>query len=133
MALLKLSDQYSAERLEAACAKGLFYTPRPSYKSIQTILKSGQDKVVTQPESESHSEASSQAEASKFGFTRGADYYGAARAANNAISNTYNDTVHDTICDAACDTDSSFDGYAVSSTINVSNVDSAAKAGRGQS
>jgi len=36
MALLKLSDQYTPERLEAACAKALFYTPRPSYKSIQT-------------------------------------------------------------------------------------------------
>jgi hypothetical protein len=41
MALLKLSEQYSAERLEGACTKALFYTPRPSYKSIQTILKSG--------------------------------------------------------------------------------------------
>jgi len=37
MALLKLSDQYTPQRLKAACAKALNYTPRPSYKSIQTI------------------------------------------------------------------------------------------------
>lgn len=65
MALLKLSDQYSPERLEAACAKALFYTPRPSYKSIQTILKSGQDKQTED----------APASSSEFGFTRGADYY----------------------------------------------------------
>ena len=65
MALLKLSEQYSPERLEAACNKALFYTPRPSYKSIQTILKSGQDKTSekTPPST------------SEFGLTRGADYY----------------------------------------------------------
>ena len=67
MALLKLSDQYTSERLEAACAKALFYTPRPSYKSIQTILKSGQDKPAEEPTSPQSSE---------FGFTRGAGYYG---------------------------------------------------------
>lgn len=65
MALLKLSDQYTPERLEAACTKALFYTPRPSYKSIQTILKSGQDKKFDD-DSVSPSE---------FGFTRGANYY----------------------------------------------------------
>lgn len=64
MALLKLSDQYSPERLEAACAKALFYTPRPSYKSIQTILKSGHDKKSENPPT-----------SSEYGFTRGAEYY----------------------------------------------------------
>ena len=69
MALLKLSEQYTQERLEAACSKALFYTPRPSYKSIQTILKSGQDKKPddTPPAS------------SEYGFTRGADYYKGGR------------------------------------------------------
>jgi len=67
MALLKISDQYTPERLEAACAKALFYTPRPSYKSIQTILKSGIDKSDDEPSAPS---------SDKFGFTRGADYYG---------------------------------------------------------
>lgn len=66
MALLKLSEQYSPERLEAACAKALFYTPRPSYKAIQTILKSGKDKP----------DEPAPASSSEHGFTRGADYYG---------------------------------------------------------
>jgi transposase len=70
MALLKLSDSYTPERLEAACDKALFYTPRPSYKSIQTILKSGQDKPP---------EPSNPAPTSKHGFTRGADYYKGGR------------------------------------------------------
>lgn len=70
MALLRLSNQYSAERLESACAKALLYTPSPSYKSIQTILKSGQDALAKEKNdlpSPNNSE---------FGFTRGADYYG---------------------------------------------------------
>ena len=65
MALLKLSEQYSPERLEAACAKAFFYTPRPSYKSIQTILKTGQDKPPDEPAPPPDTH----------GFTRGADYY----------------------------------------------------------
>jgi transposase len=65
MALLKLADQYTSERLEAACDKALFYTPRPSYKTVQSILKSGQD----------ISETESSPEPSKHGFTRGAGYY----------------------------------------------------------
>lgn len=65
MALLKLSEQFTPERLEAACAKALFYTPRPSYKSIQTILKSGQDKKTDEDTTTS----------SEHGFTRGANYY----------------------------------------------------------
>jgi len=66
MALLKMSDSYTPERLETACGKALFYTPRPSYKSVQTILKPGQDRP---PEEPAHTPAS------KHGFTRGADYY----------------------------------------------------------
>ena len=68
MALLKLGDQYSSQRLESACAMALDYTPQPSYKSIQTILKSGRDRIAA--------EAPATAEPSEFGFTRGADYYG---------------------------------------------------------
>jgi len=71
MALLKLSEQYSPERLESACAKALDYTPRPSYKAIQTILKSGQDKLSTAP--------AATVEPSAFGFTRGAEYYKGGR------------------------------------------------------
>lgn len=68
MALLKLSDQYSAERLESACAKALSYTPRPTYKAVQIILKSSIDIPAEEP-------APPQM-ASEFGFIRGADYYG---------------------------------------------------------
>jgi len=63
-------DSYTPERLEAACDKALFYTPRPSYKAVQAILKSGQDKPP---------ESSPPAPASQHGFTRGADYYKGGR------------------------------------------------------
>jgi transposase len=69
MALLKLADKYAVNRLEAACEKALSYTPSPSYKSIETILKTGQDKVVKEEPIKTNDSAS-------LGFTRGADYYG---------------------------------------------------------
>lgn len=68
MALLKLADKHSVERLEAACSKALSYTARPSLKSIQAILNSGQDRI---PEKASDHPS----EASQYGFTRGAEYY----------------------------------------------------------
>lgn len=66
MALLKLSDQYAPERLENACIKALDYSPNPSYKTIQLILKSGQDKIGIEQ---------SPPEPSPHGFTRGSEYY----------------------------------------------------------
>ena len=45
LALLKLTDSYSALRLEQACKRALSFTERPSLKSIQIILKSGQDNL----------------------------------------------------------------------------------------
>jgi len=68
MALLKLSDKYSSLRLEAACAKALFYTPHPSFKNVEAILKSGQDKLPDRK-----NEAPQNTE--NRGLTRGADYY----------------------------------------------------------
>lgn len=68
MGLLKLADKYSAERLENACKRALTYTPRPSLKNVQAILRSGQDKI--QDDSVAPPSSSSQ-----YGFTRGADYY----------------------------------------------------------
>jgi transposase len=68
-ALLHLGDKYSAQRLEAACQKAFTYTSRPSLKSIQTILKSGQDKL---PLPEFNATRSSSA----YGFARGSEYYG---------------------------------------------------------
>lgn len=70
LALIKLADKYSVTRVEAACKKALFYTPMPSFKSVKTILSTGQDKVETEPEPV----ATGNVEA--YGFTRGASYYG---------------------------------------------------------
>ena len=69
MALLKLTDKYTAERLEAACHKALSFTPAPSLKSIQSILKSGQDRL---PDEEAEASAP---RTSPYSFTRGAEYY----------------------------------------------------------
>ena len=69
MGILRLADKYTPERLENACKKALTFTPRPSLKNIQAILSSGQDKpdeaAATPPDS-----------SAKYGFTRGAEYYG---------------------------------------------------------
>jgi len=70
LALIKLADKYSVVRLEAACNKALFYTTKPSYKIVKTILSTGQDKVAIEPE------PVIQDKAETHGFTRGADYYG---------------------------------------------------------
>jgi transposase len=67
MALLKLNDKYSAPRLETACKRALTYTPSPSFKSIQTILATGQDKLPDEEAADPSAE---------FGFTRGPGYYG---------------------------------------------------------
>ena len=67
MGLLKLADKYSVPRLETACKRALSYTPNPGYKSIQTILKTGSDKL---------DEENTASSSSEHGFTRGAAYYG---------------------------------------------------------
>ena len=70
MGLLKLADKYSADRLEAACAKALAYTSSPSFKSIKNILAAEKDRPVPaegQGEKAVHNE---------YALTRGADYYG---------------------------------------------------------
>ncbi len=69
MGLLKLTNKFSAMQLESACAKVLNFTPSPSLKSIQSILKSGQSILLRkEPEPEPIQSA-------RRGFTRGADYY----------------------------------------------------------
>ena len=69
IALLKLSDTYSASRLEQACARALSFTERPSLKTIQIILKSGQDNL---PQDKP---VNSQTVTSESRFTRGREYY----------------------------------------------------------
>jgi transposase len=70
LSLIKLADKYSVVRLETACNKALFYTSKPSYKIVKTILSTGQDKVSIE------SEPSTERNTENYGFTRGADYYG---------------------------------------------------------
>jgi hypothetical protein len=70
MALLKLADKYSVQRLESACKKALSYTPHPSFKSVKTILSTGQDKVTEEQTVKTNDDSAI------YGFTRGADYYG---------------------------------------------------------
>ena len=66
MALLKSAEKYSNARLEDACKLALSFTTTPSLKSIQSILRSGQDKRKEEPEP---------AKPSPYSFTRGAAYY----------------------------------------------------------
>jgi len=68
-ALLHLADKYSSERLEAACAKVLSFTVRPSFKAIQSVLKSGMDKIPKEGKA-------GEEKALQYGFLRGAEYYG---------------------------------------------------------
>ncbi|RKP54941.1 hypothetical protein D7Z26_06790 [Cohnella endophytica] len=73
MALLKLAGKHGVARLEAAFAKALSCTPRPSFRSIKTILTTGQDRL------EVHSETKATPLSSEsHGFIRGADHYGRA-------------------------------------------------------
>jgi hypothetical protein len=66
MGVLKLCDKYGINRLEASCEKALSYTPNPSYKNIDSILKSGQDKLLPSPDKTHIVDES-------YSFTRGAD------------------------------------------------------------
>jgi hypothetical protein len=67
MSLLKLAEKYTNERLEAACAKALMYTPRPNHQSISVIRSSNPDKL--------QSAETSTPKTSTQGFVRGADYF----------------------------------------------------------
>jgi len=46
LGILKLSDKYGVERLEAACRISWSTTKRPSYKRINLMLKNGSDKMT---------------------------------------------------------------------------------------
>ena len=70
MALLKSADKYSVQRLENACQRALSYTPNPGYKNVQTILRTGSDKIRKMPEPVKSDQTS------KFGITREDNYYG---------------------------------------------------------
>ena len=71
-ALLHLSSKYSPERLEHACQRVLSFTPRPSYRAVDSVLKSRQD-VLEASVKEQDTNVNS---AVGHGFIRGAEYYG---------------------------------------------------------
>ncbi|HSI67690.1 MAG TPA: IS21 family transposase [Planococcus sp. (in: firmicutes)] len=73
LALFKLADQYSIERIETACKRALEYSARPNINSLKTILKTGQDKLATISSTET---AKKENQVNAHGFTRGAAYYG---------------------------------------------------------
>lgn len=73
MSLMKLADKYSVNRVESACKKALSYTPCPNLKSIQTILKTGQDKLTEGKRQTSTLKKNTE---KNFSFTRGAEYFG---------------------------------------------------------
>ena len=75
MGILNLADKYSVERLEAACARALSYTPHPTHRNISAILKSGQDKALPLVEPEKKPD-------DRHSFIRGAEYYGGGRNAD---------------------------------------------------
>lgn len=72
MGLLKLGDKYTPDRLENACKRALSFTPRPSYKNIQVILASGQDRQegISMDTSDN---------TEQYGLTRGGSYYGGVK------------------------------------------------------
>ena len=86
MALLKSADKYSPGKLEAACQKLLAYSSRPSFKSVQMLLKSKQTQYVADeaperivqgevPKEEQRTGSSMNTLPSRYSFTRGSQYY----------------------------------------------------------
>ena len=71
-ALLHLSGKYTSERLEQACQRVLSFTPRPSFKAVDSVLKSGQDTLQSTGQEDKERKDS----ALEHGFIRGAKYYG---------------------------------------------------------
>ncbi|MCL2681774.1 MAG: IS21 family transposase [Streptococcaceae bacterium] len=57
LGILKLSDKYGGERLESACRISWSLTKRPSYKSINMILKNGSDRMSPLPLHETKQES----------------------------------------------------------------------------
>jgi transposase len=71
-ALLHLSSKYTPQRLERACQRVLSFTPRPSYKAVDSVLKSGQDALEAIEKKQEKRKDS----VLEHGFIRGAEYYG---------------------------------------------------------
>jgi transposase len=70
-ALLHLSGKYSPELLEVACTRVISFMPRPSYKAVESVLRSGKGLIAQED-----SATSSADDVEQYGFIRGAEYYG---------------------------------------------------------
>ena len=68
--MTKLAERYSARRLENACERLLAFSAAPTIRTLSSILKNGQDKILA-PEREDDKEQESAAH----GITRGAAYF----------------------------------------------------------
>jgi len=71
ISLLKLSDIYSAERLENACQLALEHITQPSFKNIRLILESGQDIEYKNNKNRKQVEVDT-----SHAYVRGEEYYG---------------------------------------------------------
>ncbi len=72
--LLKLSDTYSADKLEKACSKACQFTREPSYKSVKNILAAMNARNTEAGSANPSNNGSGQR--NPYGITRGAHYYG---------------------------------------------------------
>ncbi|MBR3251757.1 MAG: IS21 family transposase [Erysipelotrichaceae bacterium] len=72
ISILKLSDKYTALRLENACQLALDHISNPTYKNIRLILEAGQDE--TQKPEKTKEESADHA------LVRGSSYYGGKRS-----------------------------------------------------
>ena len=63
---MKLADRYGHLRIENACARSLVYPPTPNIKTINTVLRTGHDKI------ENQAAATESDPGGRFGFNRGA-------------------------------------------------------------
>ena len=71
-ALLHLSSKHTPELLERACQRVLSFTPRPSYKAVDSVIKSYKNMTeLVDNGREKHNDA-----IMEHGFIRGAGYYG---------------------------------------------------------
>lgn len=71
LSMLKLTDRYTGERLEASCEVALKHIANPRYKNIRLILEAGQDR----PEKKSSAENNSDM-VNRYTHLRGPAYYG---------------------------------------------------------
>ena len=67
VSLMKAADRYSNTRVEKACERLLSFTTQPSYRSILTILRNGQDQLPL----DKPSEEKAVSETRSRGITRG--------------------------------------------------------------